>query len=57
MWKLTIYQIKQYSTFESEQEVVFYTENFTDLMFLVKGMAECGAEKTRFVIEEVEVNE
>jgi len=54
MWILTIYQMKQYSSFESEQEVSFESEDVNYLLIMVsKAAASNINEKTRYEIKEV----
>ena len=55
MWKLTIYQIKKYETFECEQTVVFVDDNINKLLHIVSDLSERETEtKTWYVIEESE---
>ncbi len=54
MWKLTIYQVKKYDTWESEQEVSFTSDELNDLLLAIGRMETLftGA-KTRYEIKEV----
>lgn len=55
MWKLTIYQMKKYETWESEQEVSFTSNELNDLLLAIGRMESLFAgAKTRYEIKEVE---
>ncbi len=55
MWKLTIYQMKKYDTWESEQEVSFTSNELNDLLLTIGRMETLFADvKTRYEIKEVE---
>lgn len=55
MWKLTIYQVKKYDTWESEQEISYLSPDIEVLTMMVTAVSkiESGA-KTRYEIKEVE---
>lgn len=55
MWKLTIYQKKQYETWESEQEVSYVSEDAGELLDLADYLAKHKPSKgTRYELKEVE---
>lgn len=55
MWKLTIYQVKKYDTWESEQEVSYLSPHIDVLTMMVAAMSRVEtSEKTRYEIKEVE---
>lgn len=55
MWKLTIYQMKKYDTWETEQEMSFTSNDLNELLLTI-GRLECldASAKTRYEIKEVE---
>lgn len=58
MWKLTIYQKKQFSTWKSEQEVSVLNADITVLSDLMEQMANCNVEsELRFEISKAEQEE
>ena len=55
MWKLTIYQMKKYETWESEQEVSVESNDFNELLLTIGRIEKMkGGAKTRYEIKEVE---
>jgi len=55
MWKLTIYQVKKYDTWESEQEVSYLSPHIDVLTMMVAAVTRIEtSEKTRYEIKEVE---
>ncbi len=55
MWKLTIYQIKKYDTWESEHAVSFTSNDLNELLLTIGRLETIDAiAKTRYEIKEVE---
>lgn len=55
MWKLTIYQMKKYETWKSEQEVTVKSDDFNELLLTVGRIEKMKAgAKTRYEIKEEE---
>lgn len=55
MWKLTIYQKKQFEGWESEQEVSYVSEEAAELLYVANNLTKhTPTNATRYEIKEVE---